>query len=125
MTAVELRRRAVVRWLFWGGLVPSLALWLAPHVARADGAWLLAVLVLGALVWASMRDQSRVEEAVAAVLGDEMTADDVEGPGERGGGSDGTGDRLGGAVDPDLGEVGWLPAGPCSPFEREAPDVID
>ena len=124
MTAVELRRRTVVRWLFWGGLVPAVALWLAPHAARRDGAWLVAVVVLAALVVAAMRDNTSITETTAAELPDaaEMAADD-EGPGERGGGTDGTGDRLGGAPDPDLGDVGWFPAGPGSPFDREAPDI--
>ena len=39
MTAVQRRRRTLARVAFWA----LLALWLAPHVARQDGAWALTL----------------------------------------------------------------------------------
>ena len=47
MTAVQRRRRTLVRVAVWGTTIPAVAVWLAPHVQRQDGAWLLALVLAG------------------------------------------------------------------------------
>ena len=50
MTAVQRRRRALVRAAFWVPTDLAVAWWLAPHIARQDGVWFLALIVAACVV---------------------------------------------------------------------------
>lgn len=45
MTAVQRRRRTLVRLAVWAPTGTALAVWLAPHIERQDGAWLTALAI--------------------------------------------------------------------------------